>query len=72
MAATHGLCGDPPGLGLMPVALDAFHHRPLLADFEFQNGLVVRSWICDDLIPAYQRLGSIVQEVLQALDGTAL
>jgi hypothetical protein len=66
-----GVPFDALELGVMPVALDAFDHRPLLADPEFQNGLVVRSWISDDLIPAYQRLGSIVEEVLQALAGTA-
>ena len=55
-------------LGQLPVPSPRVDHRGLLANREFQNALVHKIWIEDDLLRLYRLLEPQVSEMIQALD----
>ncbi len=56
------------GLGAVPVALEPMDHRALLSDREFQNALLVRTWLDDDYITSRRNLQPLLNEILRALE----
>jgi hypothetical protein len=52
----------------IPVALTTVDHRALLRDREFQNALVQKAWIEDDVLRQYRLLEPQVVKLLQVLD----
>ncbi len=54
--------------GQLPVPSPRVDHRELLANREFQNALVQKIWIEEDLLRQYRLLEPRVSEIIQALD----
>ncbi len=52
----------------VPVVLGGVDHRQLLRDRGFQNALVQKVWIEDDVLRAYRHLEPQVEELLRALE----